>query len=253
MPSDTDLKARFIAARGYWDAESDALLELDPAFFAKMVRLAEAPHVAGDLSPKLCALLRLAFDVSVTHLDKHAVEQDVAHALKAGATADEVLEVCHLSSVLGIHSCSVGVRILTEELTALGRQEEMWPEYDDSRREQIKENFVRQRQFWAPVWDTLLRTFPDFFEAYTDYSSHPWVAGVLEPKVREFVYIAIDAATHHLYEPGLRIHIRNALNHGATPGEILTILQLLSAEGLRSSTLGARVLRDARSRPRAAF
>src|SRR5690606_31434692 len=138
----------------------------------------------GDLSPKLCALLRLAFDVSVTHLDEQAVEQDVAHALKLGATAEEILEVCHLSAVLGIHTCSVGVRILTEELTALGRQDEMGPkEIADPRREQIKEDFVRQRQFWAPVWDTLLRSFPDFFEAYTDYSSHPWVEGVLEPKV----------------------------------------------------------------------
>lgn len=238
-----ELKSRFIAARGYWDAGSEALLALDPDFFAHAVRLAEAPAAAGALSPKLCALMRLAFDVSVTHLDEDAVEQDIAHALRLGASREEVLEVCHLSAVLGIHSCSVGVPMLAEELRALGRQDEMGPAQNDARREELKQAFIRQRGYWSPLWDDLLRNSPDYFEAYTAYSSHPWTAGVLEPKVKEFVYIAIDAATHHLFEPGLRIHIRNALGHGASPAEIMALLQLLSVEGLRSSSLGARVLR----------
>lgn len=242
-PEATDLKARFIAARGYWDAGSQALLAQDPIFFEHGVRLAEAPLASGALSPKLCALMRLAFDASVTHLDEAAVEQDVAHALRLGATSQEVLEVCHLAAVLGIHSCTVGVPMLAEELRALGREEEMGPAQNDARREALKQDFVRQRGYWSPLWDELLRNSPDFFEAYTAYSSHPWSAGVLEPKVKEFVYIAIDAATHHLFEPGLRIHIRNALGYGASAAEIMTLLQLLSVEGLRSSTLGARVLR----------
>lgn len=237
------LRARFIAARGYWDAGSESLMALDPVFFAHAVRLAEAPVASGALSPKLCALMRLAFDASVTHLDDAAVQQDVTHALHLGATPEEVLEVCHLTAVLGIHSCSVGVPILAQELQTLDRQDEMGPAQNDIRREDLKQDFMRQRGYWSPLWDDLLRNSPDFFEAYTAYSSHPWSTGVLEPKVKEFVYIAIDAATHHLFEPGLRIHIRNALGHGASAAEIMTLLQLLSVEGLRSSSLGARVLR----------
>jgi alkylhydroperoxidase/carboxymuconolactone decarboxylase family protein YurZ len=245
MTFDTaDLKARFIAARGYWDAGSEALLAMDPAFFAHSVRLAESPLASGALSPKLCALMRLAFDASVTHLDAAAVEQDVAHALRLGASGEEILEVCHLAAVLGIHSCTVGVPMLAEELRSLARQDEMGPAQNDARREALKEDFIRQRGYWSPLWDDLLRNSPDFFEAYTAYSSHPWSAGVLEPKVKEFVYIAIDAATHHLFAPGLRIHIRNALGYGASAAEIMTLLQLLSVEGLRSSSLGARVLRS---------
>ena len=118
----------------------------------------------------------------------------------------------------------------------------MGPTQNDDHREALKQDFMRQRGYWSPLWDDLLRNSPDFFEAYTAYSSHPWSAGVLEPKVKEFIYIAIDAATHHLFEPGLRIHIRNALAHGASAAEIMTLLQLLSVEGLRSSTLGARAL-----------
>jgi alkylhydroperoxidase/carboxymuconolactone decarboxylase family protein YurZ len=44
----------------------------------------------------------------------------------------------------------------------------------------------------------------------------PWQHGTLGAKVRELSYIAIDAATTHLFLPGLRTHFRNALGDGAT-------------------------------------
>ena len=243
-PAPADLQIRFSASRGYWDGASAALLELDPGFFATAVQLAEVPAASGLLAPKIKALLRLAFDVAITHLDASAVEQDIAHALHLGATPAEVLEVCHLTSVLGIHSCTVGVPMLAEELRALGREDEMGATEFDARREALKQAFIAKRGYWSPLWDDLLRHSPDYFEAYSGFSAYPWTEGVLEPKVKEFVYIAIDAATHHLFEPGLRIHIRNALGHGASGAEIMTVLQLLSIEGLRSSALGARVLRE---------
>lgn len=254
MTCDTsaDLKTRFIASRGYWDGASAALLELDPGFFATAVQLAEVPGQSELLAPKIKALLRLAFDVAITHLDAAAVEQDIANALQLGATSAEVLEVCHLTSVLGIHSCTVGVPMLAEELRALGREDEMGALQFDARRESLKQAFIAKRGYWSPLWDDLLRHSPDYFEAYSAFSAYPWTEGGLEPKVKEFVYIAIDAATHHLFEPGLRIHIRNALGHGASGAEIMTVLQLLSIEGMRSSALGARVLREQPGAPRTA-
>ena len=41
-----------------------------------------------------------------------------ADALGYGATREEVLEVIELASVIGIHSCTVGVPILLDELAA---------------------------------------------------------------------------------------------------------------------------------------
>jgi alkylhydroperoxidase/carboxymuconolactone decarboxylase family protein YurZ len=60
--------------------------------------------------------------------------------------------------------------------------------------------------------------------------------------VKEFIYIAIDASTTHLYEPGLRQHIRNALRYGATREEIMEIYELTSAVGIHTCTLGVPVL-----------
>ncbi len=42
----------------------------------------------------------------------------------------------------------------------------------------------------------------DFFEAYTHFSSVPWVTGVLEPKVKELIYTAFDVSATHLYISG---------------------------------------------------
>jgi alkylhydroperoxidase/carboxymuconolactone decarboxylase family protein YurZ len=114
----------------------------------------------------------------------------------------------------------------------------------DDRREQLKEAFARSRGYWAPLWDDLLRLDPDFFEAYLNFSAAPWRHGPLPPKIKEFIYIAVDAATTHLYEPGVRIHIRNALRHGASQEEIGEVLQLAAAAGIHSCTLGAPILLD---------
>ena len=78
------------------------------------------------------------------------------------------------------------------------------------RQRQLQEDFIRERGYWNPFWSGLLSLDPEFFEAYLNFSAVPWRHGVLEPKFKELIYIAIDASTTHLYEPGLRQHIRNA-------------------------------------------
>jgi alkylhydroperoxidase/carboxymuconolactone decarboxylase family protein YurZ len=110
------------------------------------------------------------------------------------------------------------------------------------RQQQLKQGFVEARGYWNPFWEGLLSLDPDFFEAYLQFSSVPWKNGTLEPKFKEMIYIAIDAATTHLYEPGLRQHIRNAFRYGATKEEIMEVLELVSVLGIHACTLGVPVL-----------
>lgn len=110
------------------------------------------------------------------------------------------------------------------------------------RQRELREAFVSERGYWAPFWSGLLETDPDFFEAYLNFSAVPWRGGALEPKVKELIYTAIDASTTHLYEPGLRQHIRNALGYGATKTEIMEVLELTSVLGIHTCTLGVPVL-----------
>lgn len=72
----------------------------------------------------------------------------------------------------------------------------------------------------------------------------PWRNGALEPQVRELIYVAIDASTTHLYGPGTRIHMRNALKHGATQEELREVLELTSVLGIHSITSGVPISVD---------
>ena len=67
-------------------------------------------------------------------------------------------------------------------------------------------------------------------------------ASVLEPKTLEFLPIAVNAACTHMYEPGVRRHIRKALDLGATREEIAAVLHAVAMLGIQSVTLGAPIL-----------
>ncbi|MDR0359591.1 MAG: carboxymuconolactone decarboxylase family protein, partial [bacterium] len=107
---------------------------------------------------------------------------------------------------------------------------------EDERRKELRDRFIEARGYWSEMWDGLLELDPDFFEAYLRFSSVPWGAGPLPPRVKELIYVAIDASTTHLYEPGLRQHIRNALSHGATSAELMEVLELTSVLGIHTCT-----------------
>jgi len=70
----------------------------------------------------------------------------------------------------------------------------------------------------------------------------PMVSGVLDAKTIEFLSIAVDASCTHMYGPGVRRHIRKALDLGATPEEINAVLQCVSVLGIHTMSLGAPIL-----------
>lgn len=85
---------------------------------------------------------------------------------------------------------------------------------------------------------------PVFFEKFVEWSNHPRQTGLLSPKMRELIFIAIDASVTHLYAPGLRVHIRNALELGISKEEIMEVIQLVSALGIHAYTVSAPLLLD---------
>ncbi|HLY88423.1 MAG TPA: carboxymuconolactone decarboxylase family protein [Acetobacteraceae bacterium] len=237
-----ELKEAFVAARGYWSELWDGVLELSPEFFEAYSALSSVPWKYGTLPPKLKELIYVAVDASTTHLYNPGTRIHIANALKHGATRDEVMEVLEIVSVLGIHTMSTGLPILIDELRNAGRGEEVREGALSPEQQKLKQDFVTNRGYWNPVWEQLLQHSPAFFDAYTRLSSVPWKHGTLEPKFRELIYIAIDAATTHLYLPGLRTHVRNALGHGATVAEIMEVLQLTSTIGIHTVTEGVPIL-----------
>jgi alkylhydroperoxidase/carboxymuconolactone decarboxylase family protein YurZ len=239
------LRSAFVEARGYWNETWESLLELDPDFFEAYVNLSAVPWRTGGLEPKVKEFVYIAVDAAATHLFEPGVRTHVRKALEHGATREEVLEVLQLTSTLGIHACNIGIPLLFEVLAENG--DRAGPPPLDARRRQLKADFEANRGYWHPFWDGLLELDPDFFEAYLDFSSVPWKHGVLEPKVKELIYTAFDVSATHLYQPGLKLHIRNALAHGATPGEIMEVFELASIIGIHTIHMSLPILLEATS------
>jgi len=97
---------------------------------------------------------------------------------------------------------------------------------------------------WNPLWTTFEEWDPDFIEAYLQLRSVPFRKGPLPMKFKELILIAINAATTHLYAPGVRRHIRNALQHGATREEIFEAIQLTTVLGIHSCNLAVPILAE---------
>jgi len=181
-------------------------------------------------------------DAATTHLYNPGTRIHIANALRHGASKGEIMEVLMIASVLGIHTMTDSVPILIDVLKEAGQDPKIGATPPSDRQKAIKEEFTRNRGFFPPVFEPILHFSPDFFQAYTDLSSAPWKMGLLEPKVRELLYVAIDASTTHLYNAGTRTHMANAVRHGATAAEIMEVLMLCSVLGIHTMTESVPIL-----------
>lgn len=236
------IKDEFIAVHRTWDDAWEDILRLDPEFLASYLRFSAVPWRKNHLDDKVKELIYLAIDANATHLYLPGVRQHLQAALNLGATKDEIMEVLELSAALSIHVFSTGLPILIEVLEERGLRAQAAPltEYQ----ERVKAEFTQARGYWSPFWDDMLELDPELFAAYAEFSSHPWRHGPLEPKIKEFIYIAFDATATHLYEKGLKLHIENALGHGATAQEILEVMEIASVLGIHAVTSAAPILAE---------
>ncbi|SFP30279.1 MULTISPECIES: carboxymuconolactone decarboxylase family protein [Actinomadura] len=235
-----EIKAEFIRVRGTWGDTWQAMLELDPEFVRAYTGFSAVPWRKNHLDDKVKEFVYIAVDAAATHMYLPGVRQHVRAALRLGATPQEIMEVLELTSTLGIHAMNIGVPVLVEVLQERGLRD--GPAPLTARQEELKAEFTRTRGYWHSFWDEMLELDPEMFEAYTEFSSVPWRTGPLEPKVKELIYIAFDTAATHLYVKGLKLHIENALGHGATAQEILEVMEIASVIGIHAATSAAPIV-----------
>ena len=99
---------------------------------------------------------------------------------------------------------------------------------------------LRASGHWNPAWDPIAEVDPLWAEKFRVMGVHPMKH--LDTKTVELIAIAIDASCTHMYGPGVRRHIRLALEAGATREEIAAVLQLTSVLGIHTMSLGAPIL-----------
>jgi alkylhydroperoxidase/carboxymuconolactone decarboxylase family protein YurZ len=257
-PDPEALKARFISALSADTFSSDpgwpALLQLSPPLFAASTSILSVPVKKHHLPPSTQSLIALAVSAAATGLHAPGIRTHTAAALRAGATVAEITEIIELTSTLGIHTQNIGIPILTDllkkEFPDLYKENYSPPLSKEQ--EKLKADFTTNRGYWnEAIWEDFLRLDPELFAAYVELSSLPWLKtvpgsksakGALDPKIKEFVYCAFDVAATHLYVPGLKLHMRNAIGYGATVAEICEVFEIAMALSLRTGAVGAPIV-----------
>ncbi len=241
-----EVKDRFVQVRGTWGPAWDAMLRLDPEFLDAYLEFSAVPVRKQHLEPVVREFIYIAADSAATHMFTPGTRAHIRAALELGATERQLMEVLELTSTLGIHAANIGVPLLLEVMEEQGLRSGE-PPLDEQRR-RLKEEFTAARGYWHPFWDGLLELDPELFEAYTNFSAVPWRTGVLEPWVKELVYCAFDAAATHLYVPGLKVHMQNALSLGATPEQVMEVLEIVSVIGIHAAMEAAPILLEEAAR-----
>ena len=237
-------------AAGPFEAEALALLRTwDPQWAATCERMASTPSRSGVLSPRLTELVGLAVNAAATNLDAEGTRRHIRRALDAGASRDEVLMVLKMSSLLAIHSCSLGAPILLEEAAAAGvtspPKSAATPACDG----------LKAMGQWNTAWDPFYALDPAFTDSFMATGLGLYASKLLSPKEIELLSIAFDASYTHMYAPGTRRHVRGALAAGASVDEVMAVLELCVVQGVQSLNLGLPILAEElarRAAPRAA-
>lgn len=189
------LKQKFLDGRGVWSSEWENLLKLDTLYFGKYLSLQHAAQGRRRLEPKVQEFVYIAVAACCTHMHAPAVRAHVQAALALGASKEEIMDVIGLTYLVGVHTVTQAFPLLQELLEELGMDDTETSDEEKKERERIKQNFVDKRGFWTDTFNTILEVDHKFFEAYVDFSSLSGQRNVLDPKVRELVTCAFDAAT----------------------------------------------------------
>jgi alkylhydroperoxidase/carboxymuconolactone decarboxylase family protein YurZ len=96
---------------------------------------------------------------------------------------------------------------------------------------------MRASGSWNPLWDQIYDLDPDWIEQFLSTTAVAIRKGHLDRKTLELISVAVDAACTHMYAPGVRRHIRAALEHGASKDKVLEVLELVTVLGIHSLSL----------------
>ena len=231
MPNDTN--------NGPWSDALAQLREWEPAWAGVCERMTNNPWRAGVLPRKLVELIGVAINAACTNLNPEGTRRHIRAALDAGATREEILFVLKCASVMSIHSCSLGAPILLDEAKAAGAQLQPKAPVPTPAVEKMKA--IGQ---WNTAWDPFFTLDPAWTDQFMATGAGIYGSGVLPAKEIELLSIAFDASYTHMYAPGTRRHIHNALQAGATIEEIMEVLKLCVVQGVQACNLGVPILAE---------
>lgn len=182
----------------------------------------------GDhLDAATAALISFAVAASPTTLDRDGMRHHAQLALATEVAPGELTEAMILVSALGMHALHEGARVLAELMPSEGS-----PSPSALRMKLQADRYWQRLDEELPGFlEALDRLSPHALSAFVEYCALPWRTGTLPAKVKELIYLSIDATPSHRYLPGLRLHVRNALDLGAGRREIVETIGIAAEAG----------------------
>lgn len=226
-------------ATGPWDSALNQLREWDPNWAAACEKMATNPWTGEILPRKFVELVSLGINSACTNLNPDGTRRHIRAALDAGATREEILFVVKCASVMSVHSCSLGAPILLEEAKAAGVSTA-----PKSAAATPAVNKMKSIGQWNDAWNPFFELDPVWTDQFMATGAGIYGSGVMPAKEVELLSIAFDASFTHMYAPGTRRHIRNALKAGATVEEIMEVLKLCVAQGVQACNLAVPILAE---------
>lgn len=221
----------------------DAAAMEDPEFAADFAALETASRARGALDEKTRCLISLGICASIGFFDREAMRYYTQKAIAAGAENEEIQDTIRLTSVLGVHGYVHGVMTLLDIIDLEKVKEEGGAELA-ARSQKTRDHFEAKRGYLVEAWDKSSWLSPEFVSAYADYSSRPHLANRLPRKIRELIYIAIDFFPTMEAGAGGRGHMVQALENGATIGEILETLEVVALFGFKTASAALPILTE---------
>ncbi len=225
---------------GPWDSALDMLREWDPKWAELCFKMSTNPWTHPVLPRKFIELVSVSLNAACTNLDPKGMRHHIRAALEAGATREEVLFVIKCGSALSIHSCSLAAPIVLEEANAANVQ--LTPRANTEPTPAC--DAMRQIGQWNTAWDSFFELDPVFTDEFMAMGAGIYKSGIMSPKEVELLSIALDASVTHMYAPGTRRHIKNALKAGATMEEIMEVLKLCVVQGVQTFNLSLPILAE---------
>lgn len=108
----------------------------------------------------------------------------------------------------------------------------------------VKDEFIRLRGFWVDEYDEMAILCPDFLEKLVATGGVVKKSSTLSPLLHHLVAVALDASITHLFETGIRLHVRAALALGGTREQLVEVIQIVSFLGMQSHLVGLPIVVD---------
>ncbi|WP_426191370.1 carboxymuconolactone decarboxylase family protein [Massilia sp. DWR3-1-1] len=228
----------FQQRRGYWNADWEQLLQFNPAYVAAYLELSAYTAERGGLSPRMRELIYVATNCSPTHFFERGLRQHARFAREYGATLEQLIAVAMVVSTVGVQTYLLGAAAL-EELVP----EAFAPGAHEDYARAVHNRHVQMLGAAVPEVAAAIRVDPAFYEVCLNFAGAAFASdGPLSPKEGHLVALAAYAQCTQLSGTGVKQHMRAALAHGATPGEVSDVCKLITSMGVHAVVLPVPVL-----------